>query len=63
MPNDLEMIKLVQANHVAQAIFFKIILKLFRTIACGFSSSNQYSQDIDANGKPMGFFVPFAFVV
>ena len=55
MPNDFEMIKLVRANPVAQAIFFRIILKLFRTIACGFSSSNQYSQDVDANGKPMGF--------
>jgi hypothetical protein len=29
---------------------------LFRNIACGFSSFNQYSQDVDANGKPMSFF-------
>ncbi len=58
MPNDFEIIKLVRANPVAQVIFFRIILKLIRTIACGFSSSNQYSQDVDANGKPMGFFGP-----
>jgi hypothetical protein len=62
MPNDFEMIKLVRANLVAQAIFFRIILKLFRTIACGFSSPNRYSQDVDANGKPMGFFSPVDFV-
>jgi hypothetical protein len=62
MPNDFEMIKLVRANHVAQAIFFKNILKLLRTIACGFSRSNQYSQDVDANGKPMRFFGPLDFV-
>ena len=62
MPNDFEMIKLVRANLVAQAIFFRIILKLFRTIACGFSSSNQYSQHVDANGKPMGFFGPLDLV-
>jgi hypothetical protein len=30
MPNDFEMIKLVRTNLVAQAIFFRIILKLFR---------------------------------
>ena len=62
MPNDFEMIKLVRANPVTQAIFFTIILKLFRIIARGFSSSNQYSQDVDANGKPMGFFGPIDFV-
>jgi hypothetical protein len=58
MPNNFEIIKLLRANPVAQAIFFRIILKLFRTIACDFFSSNQYSQDVDANGKPMGFFGP-----
>ncbi len=62
MPNDFEMIKLMRANLVVQAIFLKIILKLFRTIACGFSSSNQYSQDVDANGKLIGFFGPLDFV-
>jgi hypothetical protein len=62
MPNDFEMIKLVRANHVAQAIFFRIILKLFHKIACGFSSSNQYSQDVVANGKPISFFGPLDFV-
>jgi hypothetical protein len=62
MPNDFEMIKLVRANLVAQAIFFRIILKLFRIIACGFSSSSQYSQDVDGNGKPMGFFGLLDFV-
>jgi len=62
MHNDFEMIKLVRANFVAQAIFFRINLKLFRTIAHGFSSSNQYSQDVDANGKPIGFFGPLDFV-
>ena len=56
------MIKLVRANLVAQAIFLRITLKLFRTIACGFSSSNPYSQDVDANGTPMGFFGPLNFV-
>jgi hypothetical protein len=61
MPNDFETIKLVRANPVAQAIFFGIILKLFRTIACGFSSFNLFSQDVDANGKPMGFFRTFGF--
>ena len=49
------MIKLVRA------IFFRIILKLFRTIARGFSSSYQQSQDVDANGKHMGFFGPLDF--
>ena len=29
LPNDFEIIKLVRANHVSQAIFFIIILKLF----------------------------------
>jgi hypothetical protein len=38
--NDFEMIKLVKANHVAQEIFLRIILKMFRTIARGFSCSN-----------------------
>ena len=52
MPDDFEMIKLVRANHVAQAMFFRIILKLFRKIACGLSSPNHYSQDVDANGRP-----------
>ena len=56
------MIQLVRENPVAQAIFFRIILKSFRTIACGFSSSNLYSRDVDANGKPMGFFGPLDFV-
>jgi hypothetical protein len=60
MPN-FEMIKLVRANPAAQAIFFRIILKLFPTIACGFSGSNPYSQDVDANGKPMGFLGPLDF--
>ena len=32
-PYEFEMIKLVRANLVAQAIFFRIILKLFRKIA------------------------------
>jgi len=62
MPYDFEMIKLVRANHVAQAIFFRIVLKLFRIIACGFSSSKQHSQDVDANGKPMGFFGTLDFL-
>jgi hypothetical protein len=62
MPIDFEMIKLVQANPIAQAIFFRIILKLFLTIACGFSNSYQYSQNDDANGKLMGFFGPLDFV-
>jgi hypothetical protein len=61
MPNDFEMIKLVRANSVAQALFFRIISKLFRTIACGFSTSNQDSQDVDANGKPISFFGPLDF--
>jgi hypothetical protein len=54
MPNDYEMIKLVRTNPVSQAIFFRIVRKKFRTTACGFSSPNQYSQDVDAIGKPMG---------
>jgi hypothetical protein len=29
MPNDFEMLKLVRANHVAQAIFFGIIINYF----------------------------------
>ena len=62
MPNDFEMIKQVRANPVAQAIFFRIILKHFHSIACGFSSFNQYSKDVDANGKPTGFFGPLDFV-
>jgi hypothetical protein len=62
MPNDFERIKLVRANIVAQAIFFRIILKLFCTIAYGFSSSNQYSQDVDATRKPMGFLGQLDFV-
>ncbi len=57
MPNDFKMFKLVRANHVAQAIFFKIILKPFRKIACGFSSpTNQYSQDVNATRKPIEVF-------
>jgi hypothetical protein len=56
------MIKLVRANRVAQDIFFRVILKMFRTIACGFSSSYRYSRDVDANEKPMGFFGPLDFV-
>jgi hypothetical protein len=62
MPNDFEMIKLVRANLVAQAIFFRNISKLFRTIACGISSFIQYSQDVDANGKPVSFSGPLDFV-
>ena len=62
MPNDFEMIKLVRANLVAQAEFFRFFKKLFRKIACGFSSPYQYSQDIDANGKTKGFFGPMDFV-
>ncbi len=62
MPNDFEMIKLLRANLLAQGKFFRIILKLFRKIACGFSSPKQYSQDVDANGKPMSFFKPVDFV-
>jgi len=62
MPNDFEMNKLARANLVAQAIFFGIILKLFRKIACGFSSHNQYSQDLDDNGRPMRFFGIVDFV-
>ncbi len=41
---------------VAQALFFKIVLKLFRKIVCVFSSPNQYSQDVHDNGRPTGFF-------
>ena len=62
LSNDFEMIKLVRSNPVAQAIFFRIVLKLFRKIACGFSKPDQYSQDVDENGKPMGFFGPIDFV-
>jgi hypothetical protein len=62
MHNDFKMIKSVRGNPDAQAIFFRIILKMFRRIIYGFSSSNQYSQDVDANGKPMGFFGPIDFV-
>ena len=53
MPNDFEMIKLVLANLVAQAVFFRIVLKLFRKTACGFSGPYPYSQDVDNNVKPM----------
>jgi len=35
---------------------------MFRKNACDFSSPNQYSQDVDANGKPMGFFGLVDFV-
>ena len=62
MPDDFEMIKLVRANPVAQALFFRTILETFRNIACGFSSPNEYSQDVDDNGKPKGFFGPLDFV-
>ncbi len=62
MPNESEIIKLVRANPVAHAIFFRIILKSFRKIACGFSSPIQYSHDFDANGRPVGFFIPVDFV-
>jgi hypothetical protein len=62
MPNDLEMIKSVRANPVAQPIFFRSILKLYRIIAFGFSSSNQYSKDVDANRKPIGLFGPLDLV-
>ena len=59
MPNDFVMIKLVRSNPVAQANkFFRIIINFFRKIACVFSSLNQYFQDVDANGKPKGFFGP-----
>ena len=58
------MIKLVRANHLAQAFFFIIILKFYRKIACDFSSPNQYSHDVDVNGKPLGLFdlVDFAIL-
>ena len=59
MLDDFEMTKLLRANEVAQAIFFNFFS---RTIACGFSSQNQYSQDVDANGKPMEFFGLLDFV-
>ncbi len=62
MPNYFEKIKLVRSNPVAQAKFFRIILIFFRKIACGFSSPNQYSQDVDVNGKPKSFFGPVDFV-
>ncbi len=45
-----------------KAKFFKIIFKLFRKIACSFSSPNQRSQDVDANRKPKCFFGPVDFV-
>ncbi len=61
MPNDFEIIKLVRAKLVAQAILFRIILKLFRKIACGFGSPYHYSPNVDANGKPMGFFAMWIF--
>jgi hypothetical protein len=32
------------------------MLELFRKIARGFSSLNHYSQDVDANGKPIRFY-------
>jgi len=62
MPNDFEMIKWVRANRVAQTTFFRIVFKIFRKIACGFSSSNQYSQDVDAKRKSIGFFGLVNFV-
>ncbi len=62
MPNDFEMVKSVRANPIAQAIFFRNILKLFRRIACGFASLDTYSQHLDANGKPMGFLGHVDFV-
>ena len=40
IPNYFEMIKLERANHGAHALFFRILLKLFSKIACGFSSPN-----------------------
>ena len=61
MPNDFEMIKSVRANQVDQAIFFRIILKLFRKIACGFSSPDKHSQDVDAN-EPIDLFGPLELV-
>jgi len=62
MPNDFEIVKLVRANPGTQAIFFTIILNLFRKFACDLSSpTNRYSQDVDANGKPMRFFGPLDF--
>jgi hypothetical protein len=55
MYNDFEIIIFLRDNHDAQAISFKIIIYFFRKIDCGFSSANRYSQDVDANGKQMGF--------
>ena len=52
MPNNFEVIKLVRANFVAQAIFFRIVHKLFRKIAYyGFLSLSKYSEDIIDNGN------------
>ena len=62
MPSFFEMIKSMRANPVAQAIFFRIIFKLFRKITCGFLSPNQYSQDVKANGKQIGFLGPVDLV-
>ena len=62
MSNDFEMVELVWATHVAQAIFFRIILNFFRRIACGFSNPNQYFKVVDANGRPMWFFSRLDFV-
>ena len=61
MPNDLKMIKLARVNPIVQA-FFWIVIILFRKITCGYSIPNHYSQDVDDNGKPMGFFGPVDFV-
>jgi hypothetical protein len=62
MPNVFEMDKLVRANPVVQAIFFRIIVKLVRKIACGSSNPNQYSHDVDVDGKSMGIFGHVDFV-
>ncbi len=43
-------------------LFPSELFLLFRKIACGFSSPKKYSQDIDANGKPMEFLGPVDFV-
>ena len=58
MPNELEMIKLVRADHVAQAID----LFIFRKIFCGCTGPYQYSQDFGANEKHVGCFGLVDFV-
>ena len=43
-------------------MYYLTVLELFRKLACGFKKSAQYSQDVNANGKPTGFFGPMDFV-